>query len=345
MRSFRFNRRTLTAGAIGAAISGAGLRGTAAQQATPTAASPIIVPIVEPVALGVMVEVVEDRNRLDKVNELVGRNFAIVMFHAHWGSNSGRFDPTLLEYVAATGAVPMITWEAWRPLYAAGNAVADQPAFALARILAGDYDPYVRSWATGIATYGKPVLIRFGHEMNGTWYPWAVGANGNTVEEFIETWRYLRSIFAEAGATNAAWVWSPNLEFETELDELYPGDDLVDFAGLTGFNWGTTQQTWGTGTWQSFTEVFTDSYKRLVEISDRPIIIAETASAEEGGDKAAWITSAFTEELPGHFPHVRAVVWFNVVKETDWRLDSSPEALRAFVAVANTPYLSGELEL
>ena len=81
----------------------------------------------------------------------------------------------------------------------------------------------------------------------------------------------------------------------------------------------------------------------LKQLSQKPILIAEMASAEEGGSKAEWITSGYLAELPTAFPDVRGVVWFNIVKETDWRIDSSPESLRAFVTVANSPYLLGSL--
>ena len=29
-------------------------------------------------------------------------------------------------------------------------------------------------------------------------------------------------------------------------------------------------------------------------------------------------------------PYIRALVWFNLRKETDWRIESSPSARRAF---------------
>src|SRR5688500_17850237 len=77
------------------------------------------------VALGMMVEVVEDRTRLDLTIQQIGRPLEVVMFHTHWGTNSGTFDPSLLQYVDERGGVPLITWEAWVPIYAGGIGVAD----------------------------------------------------------------------------------------------------------------------------------------------------------------------------------------------------------------------------
>jgi len=41
-----------------------------------------------------------------------------------------------------------------------------------------------------------------------------------------------------------------------------------------------------------------------------------------------------TREIPTRTPRVAIVVWFDVNKETDWRLESSPRALNAYRAVA-----------
>jgi hypothetical protein len=298
----------------------------------------------EPVALGVMVEVMEDRNRLDALIDQIGRPPSIVMWHAHWGNESGVLDLPLLEYVSAQGVTPLITWESWRPLYAAGVAVATQPDFSLQQILNGAWDDYIDTWAEGIAEFGEPVYLRWGHEMNGDWYPWGVGVNDNTGQDFIDAWRYLHDRFEDAGADNVRWVWSPNASDMMDIEPLYPGDDYVDFVGMSGFNWGTSPQPWGVAGWQTFTEVFGPTYERLTAITDKPIMLTEVASSEDGGDKAAWITRAFLTELPESFPTIDAIVWFNIVKETDWRIDSSPESLRAFIEVANDPSMQGALE-
>ncbi len=302
------------------------------------------------VSLGMMVEVVEDRTRLDATIQQIGRPLELVMFHTHWGTNSGIFDPSLLQYVDERGGIPFITWEAWVPIYAGGVGVADQPTFSLANIVSGAFDTYIDSWATGLAAWGKPVLLRFGHEMNGDWYPWSAGANGNTPEQFIEAWIYLHDRFTAAGAENVFWVWSPFASAGdaeqgeiVPLDDVFPGDDYVDYVGASGFNWGDTPQPWGVAGWDTFSDIFEGIYAELQELSTRPVIIAETASAELGGSKADWITSAYLSEIPERFPAIEAVVWFNVLKETDWRIDSSVESLRAFVTAANSPQMQGTL--
>jgi beta-mannanase len=260
-----------------------------------------------------------------------GKHVAIVQWYQQWAGGSGAFDPSLPAAVAAHGSMPLITWEPWDP-----SAGANQPAFALSAIVAGNYDAYVRSWAKGLAAYGKPVLLRFAHEMNGTWYPWARGINGNTPAQYVAAWRHVHDLFAAAGAKNVQWVWSPNVAWDAAaaFTSYFPGDAYVDWLGLDGYNWG------GSG-WQSFVQVFGASYQSITALSAKPLMIAETASAEAGGSKAQWITDAFSTQIPTKYPRVQAVLWFNQNKENDWRIESSATAQRAFAkAVSSSVYQS-----
>ena len=73
---------------------------------------------------------------------------------------------------------------------------------------------------------------------------------------------------------------------------------------------------------------------------DKPILIGEFASTEDGGDKSAWIREAF-KVIRNDFPQIRGLVWFHIAKETDWRINSSDEALNAYSeAVADDYWLS-----
>jgi hypothetical protein len=58
-------------------------------------------------------------------------------------------------------------------------------------------------------------------------------------------------------------------------------------------------------------------------------MLAEVGCAEEGGDKAKWIERAF-RILADKFPKIKVLVWFNIKKECDWRIESSPRSLKAF---------------
>lgn len=245
----------------------------------------------------------------------------------------------MMNLVTQRGALPMITWVPQGP----GGPI--QPQFALRTIISGEHDAYIHAFARSAAEWGKPFLLRPMHEMNGDWEAWSPGLNGNTTSEYIEAWRHLHRIFDSEGATNVRWVWSPNTYVERtdiRFEDVYPGDAFVDWVGLDGYNHGTSVD-WSS--WHSFTEEFSSSYHALAHMTSKPMLIAETASCEQGGGKPEWIRSALLREIPTSFSRIRAVIWFNQNKECDWRIDSSRSTLDAVRAVSASGLYGGTLRL
>ena len=215
------------------------------------------------------------------------------------------------------GAVPLVTWE---------PETADGEGIPLREIVEKRHDRYIRRSAEAAAAWGKPIMLRFAQEMNGDWYPWGHQVDGNTPRLYREAWHRVFWIFRNHGADNVKWVWSPNADAGGghPLAVFYPGDEFVDWVGIDGFCWG------GDIGWPSFTAIFGSTYDRIVKITSKPIMIAETAAGEDGGNKAEWISSALEREAP-EFANVRALVWFNDEDpKADLRVDSSPAALAAF---------------
>lgn len=244
-------------------------------------------------------------------------------------AHDGGFDAGFADAAASRGAVPLITWEPWD--FLGGT---DQPRYDLASLLDGEHDDYIRLWAQRARDWGKPLLLRFAHEMNNPVYPWAEGVNGNQPGSYVRTWLHVRSIFDDIGADNVLWIWSPNVVTNRDpvpLPSLYPGDAKVDVVALDGHNFGATEGH----RWSSFTKIFGPSLVTLAQITDKPVLLGEVASAEAGGDKAAWITDLFTEIASR--PQVIGFVWFEVDKEVDWRVRSSPKATTAFTAARPQP--------
>jgi beta-mannanase len=262
---------------------------------------------------------------LDDVASLAGEAPSIILSYKDFNQV-----PPLgeLDAVRARGALTLLTWEPWT--WGGGT---NQPAYTLDRITAGDFDPYLRQWGQALGTWGHPVMLRFGHEMNGDWYPWSEQANSNTPGDYVAAWRHVHDTVAAAGATNVTWVWNPNVPYSgaTGLGGLYPGASYVDAVALDGYNWGTSA-SWST--WLSPAELFGDGLAQLRALAPgKEIVIAETSSAEQGGSKAAWNTSLISY-LDAQ-ADVTAVVWFNFDKETDWRINSSltsADALRTALA-------------
>jgi hypothetical protein len=219
--------------------------------------------------------------------------------------------------------IPLVTWEPHEPL--------DQ-------IIAGRHDNNIRAKARGARDLRAEIFLRWGHEMNGNWYPWSGALNSDGARKYIAAYRHVHDLFQQEGATNVVWVWCPlvaNVPDEpwNHWSQYYPGDAYVDWIGFDAYNWGDTASCCR---WMSFRELIEPFY-RWYASKGKPIMIPEYASAHSGGDKAAWIRTMHAD-LKTDFTQIKAVVWFNIWKETDWRIDSSPAVLDAYRAMAHDPY-------
>lgn len=246
------------------------------------------------------------------------------------------------------GLVPMLTWES-RPIDAP-NDQTDLPEYSLPRIIAGEFDDYLRQYARDIVETGLPLMIRLDHEMNGTWYPWSEqrsdgsSLNGNGSGDFVAMWRHVHDIFEEEGANELViWTWAPNIvnnlpsrhQDISYLESLYPGDEYVDLIGVSGY----LRTPFKEENNFTFDYTFGATLDQLREITDKPIIIAEVGATENGGKKPQWVTSffdAFTEE---ENDDIIGFAWFNLAVTTisqgervtnDWRIDSRADSLAAF---------------
>jgi hypothetical protein len=260
---------------------------------------------------------------LDASESAIGARAAIVGTYDDW-AHTPDFPRRLADATSARGAVPLIAWEPWD----SWRGGVDQPRYALRRIVAGSHDPLIDRWATEIARYRRPVMIRFAPEMNGDWRPWATGLNGNRPGDYVAAWRHVRNRFTRAGARNVAWVWNPMIAYEgsTPLRELFPGPRDVDWMAVDGFNWGSLRP-WG---WQSYADIFAPTVRALHELAPRrPVMIAEIGSPPEAR-KAAWVADTLRS---AHADGLGAVMWFEFDKETDWRLGADPASAGAAGAV------------
>jgi Glycosyl hydrolase family 26 len=259
----------------------------------------------------------------------VGKRASLVNFSSPWQNCSSdpctfyAFDTVAMNNIRSHGAIPFFSWGSDSLPFQ-----VDQPRFSLAAIIAGTWDPYITSWATDAKDWGHPFFLRLNWEMNGNWFPWSVGVNGNTAAQEVRAWRHIHDIFTSVGAANVTWVWCPNVDpahHYASLASTYPGDAYVDWTGLDGYNWGAP--------WKTFDQLFRSTYEELVTriAPGKPVVVGETASTEHRGSKATWITDLLTTELPRHYPRIKAFVWFDKYDSSmDWPLASSKRARAAF---------------
>ncbi|SNR40399.1 glycosyl hydrolase [Blastococcus mobilis] len=170
---------------------------------------------------------------------------------------------------------------------------------------------------------GTPVLVRFAHEMNGSWYPW-----GQQPSQYIATFRAVADAVRAAPASRI--LWSPNegggypfdgpyaarpgtLDYSmldtnedgeiTPADDpyapYYPGDAHVNWVGLSLYHFGEAYP-WGenavpepdkfvgklTGTFHSAAVDETsvpDFYAEYADSSGKPLAISETSALYNTG--------------------------------------------------------------
>lgn len=211
------------------------------------------------------------------------------------------------------------------------------------------HDAYLAREAAAAKRFGATFYVRPWAEMNADWVafqPTAAGdrAAGGTYAQFVRAWRYVVTFFRGHGATNVRWVFNPTTDTYAEttpVAEIWPGAGYVDVLGLDGYNWGNG----GVLRWRSFADIYRTQYARLTALAPSlPVWVCEFGSkAANENDGAAvdpqhststWYAGMLT--WLEHAGRVRALVMFDVRKERDWRVQSSPATLRLMQAEART---------
>ncbi|MEU4620167.1 glycosyl hydrolase [Actinoplanes sp. NPDC023801] len=202
-----------------------------------------------------------------------------------------------------------------------------------AGILDGGSDANIRSVAAALKGMRRPILLRWGWEMNGDWFAWSGARNGRDAGDYVKVWRRLHRVFAGEGVTNVSWVWSPNwnsspAESWNRVQRYYPGDDYVDWVGISGYNFYDESPA-------TLFHPVTAMYG-----SRKPIILSETAAVR---DRTRYIKRlrSWVEDTP----QVGAVVWFDtdIQEGTDhnFRFDTDDASLAAYRAMARSPRFAG----
>jgi len=201
----------------------------------------------------------------------------------------------------------------------------------------GGQDGYIDDFAAEAKAYGRPVYLRFGHEMNAEWMSYSAGSKGGpSAADFKAAWRRLVDRFRAQGATNVRFIWCPNeSDFPdragNHMEDYWPGDDYVDIAGFDAYNWTNQLPRRGDGENRTFNQIVVGPYERIGRITDDEIWLCEFGTVEP--DKANWIEDMFATRS---FPRLTGLIYFSENDQRDvqrdWRLDSSPDVARAWRA-------------
>jgi hypothetical protein len=281
-----------------------------------------------------------DMNAAAKFEQMAGKRMSTIHFSSPFADCSSscnyyEFPTEPMEDIRGRGAIPFFSWGSQ-----ATPASLNQPNFQLSDVISGAHDAYIRRFAEEARDWGHPFFLRFNWEMNGNWFAWMEGVNGNQPGEAVAAWRHVHDIFTEVGATNATWVWCPNVDPDNQLKDLaplYPGDAYVDWTGLDGYNWGTHPAR--DDEWRSFDDLYRSTYEYITETiaPAKPLAIAEIGSTEHGGSKGAWIEDALSS-IATEYPQVQATLWFEKFDDgMDWPIETSSAATSAFASGIQNP--------
>lgn len=261
----------------------------------------------------------------------VGLPVSLVNVFLQWPAepDAGEFPLKAARAVSEHGAILVLTWE---PMFLTNG---KETAILAEDIISGRWDGYIERFARAAAAWGGTCILRFGHEMNLARYHWGSPAaeyGPASPPRYRLMFRHVVTQVRKAGAVNIQFAFCPNIESSPSLSPhaawntasaYYPGNAYVDVLGMDGYNWGTTQTLAAHGwesRWQSFETLFSPLFTELRTLAPaKPIYIFETASTSQGGNKARWISDMVSTAKKWQ---VAGLVWFQVNKELDWKLQA-----------------------
>jgi mannan endo-1,4-beta-mannosidase len=227
-----------------------------------------------------------------------------------------RIKPNLLMYYSSWNEPFQVRFATTAAQHGAEPIVQINPyGVSLAAVASGQYDSYLSAYAKAIRSYRHRVILSFGHEMNGNWYPWAHTHASPTA--FVAAWRHIVSLFRQLGALNVTWLWTVNIiDIPGNIPSpasWWPGSSYVNWVGIDGYYYGPSV---------TFASLFGPTITAVRELTKDPIIISETAVAPAAGQSA---------KIPDLFAGIRlygllGLVWFDV---GTYHL-SNPSAIAAF---------------
>lgn len=265
----------------------------------------------------------------DDLSRRLGRSLGVAFNYARYGEP---FPVGWARQQARQGRLVQIAWE---------------PQGGLAMV---QDDAYLNRWLREAAGCGTGVFLRFAGEMNGGWTAW-----GRNPAAYRRAFRLVHAA-AVRQAPNVALVWAPNAVPASGVDAYYPGDDAVDWVGISLYLVRFYDDNLQRPAWRDGPEGFIDPfYSRYA--GRKPLCLVECGitrrSRVEGADAdpfaAARIADLF-DALRVRYPRLKMVCWFDRNNLTgasparrlnDYSLPRGSLALSAFQAATSDPYFLG----
>jgi mannan endo-1,4-beta-mannosidase len=231
----------------------------------------------------------------------------VVMYYSGWFVP---FPVGFATIAAKNGAVPLVQMD------------PEGKGVSVAGIADGQYDGYLSAYAEAVRAYRHPVILSFGHEMNGSWYRW--GYTNTSPATFVAAWRHIVTMFRALGARNVTWLWTVNIVNNTQDGRIpdpapwWPGSSYVTWVGIDGYY---LEPNW------QFAPLFGPTIAKVRALTGDPILIAETGATPTAGQPAKIADIFAGIRLYG----LLGLVWFDATnyQGLDFSINS-PAAVSAF---------------
>ncbi|MBC7460628.1 MAG: endo alpha-1,4 polygalactosaminidase [Thermoleophilia bacterium] len=284
-------------------------------------------------------------SRIVAFEQLAGRPIAWSYFSNHWTAGHIVFPRAAVMTTWRHGAMPFVRMMPW------SRQLEDHadPLFRMRDIAAGRWDAPLRLWARSARATGVPIMVDFGVEMNGSWFPWNGRWQGGPdvgPRAYRAAYRHIVTIFRTERANNVSFAFHIDADSQPDAAwnapvRYYPGDQYIDWIGASVYGAVDTGETW-----EPFSEKLDRGLAELRRVSTmKPVAIFEWGVVESPaqGTKSQWVDDAFTSLRTQH-PQVAAISWWNERWQqpdslyADTRIDSSAGALAAYRAGIADPH-------
>ena len=293
--------------------------------------------------------------RILAFDSLTGNPAIWVYFSNNWFTGIS-FPQKEADIISSLGKIPFIRMMPRSAFYEGRQ----DPVYTMQKIIDGKFDNDLKQYARETKNFGKPLIIEFGTEVNGDWFSWNGKYNGggetekygdpdvpDGPERFRDAYRHIINIFKKENANNVTWFFhvnndsSPKEDWNT-MSAYYPGDDYIDWIGVSAYGAQTPFEEWN-----SLTDLLDECYNELCGISKtKPIGLIEFGVIEDPvmGNKAKWIQDALQALRNNKYPRIKAIsYWHSVWKDgkgnsINMRLDSSPGSINTYRRIINDDY-------
>ncbi len=229
------------------------------------------------------------QERIKDFEQLAQKKIVWAYFSNNW-TDGIRFPMQAVMTIHNAGCVPFIRMMPRTSF----DEYRQDSIYTMQRIINGDFDSALVRWARDAASLDFPILVEFGTEVNGSWFPWNGTYNGGGTtdqygdpdypdgpERFRDAYRHIIDICRQQGADNITWFFHVDAQPEpdawwNDIKYYYPGNDYIDWVGISAYGSQSPDEEY-----VSLSELLDNIYPRLREIApDKPVALLEFGITE-----------------------------------------------------------------